>query len=65
MSTSDLITLANALAGLPIHVVLILANMAQGYAVVILWRRQQVIQDKLDDCLSERSRSSTTRDRKP
>ena len=56
-----MITLANALAGLPIHVVLILANMAQGYAVILLWRRQNTVQDKLDDCLE---RNTDTRDHK-
>jgi hypothetical protein len=50
MSWTDVIV---ALSALPLHGLLILAIVVQGYVIAYLWRDRQALQAKYDDCLSQ------------
>jgi hypothetical protein len=45
MTFQELTTISNLVSGLPLHSVLFIA-------IIVLWRRVNVLQDKLDKCLA-------------
>jgi hypothetical protein len=46
--TPEIVELVRDAAGLPLHTILLIA-------IIALWRRVNVLQEKLDDCLAKDS----------
>lgn len=51
VSGNSVIDLATIIAQLPLHAILALGMIAEGYIIKLLWDKMNTLHDKLDECL--------------